>query len=269
MKTNGLISERVKVDSEILAVTTAAASTSLNYDMRHYNQALISVGIETTVGISTVSIDLMQSSAATVAGTSAAGGSAGIVLGGASTLVAVAGGVRQMTITMTSLATDLNALELSAGSITKKFTNTTSTALLNSSAWASTNLYFGSTLGSTVNTGLALSIDALKTAIESTLAFGTEKFVLSTGSTASLTIKAADAVVGNLGFNTTNTGYTALVNQAVGAFNIADDELTSTANKRYIGVKVSSASEVTRAAVTVIRTGGSYKPPTFSGKLSS
>lgn len=268
MKTNGLISERVKVDSELLVGTTAA-STSLNYDMRHYNQALISVAIETTVGISTVSIDLMESSAATVAGTSAAGGKAGIVLGGVTTLIPTTGGVRQMTITMTSLATDLNALTISAGSVIKKFTNTTSTALFNSSAWASTNLYFGSTVGSTANTGLALSIDALKTAIESTLAFGTEKFVLSTGSTASLTIQAADAVVGNLGFNTTNTGYTALVNQAVGAFNIADDELTSTANKRYIGVKVSTKLEATRAAITVIRTGGSYKPPTFSGKLST
>ena len=53
----------------------------------------------------------------------------------------------------------------------------------------------------------------------------------------------------------------ALVNQAVGCFDIRADQLTSTANKRFISAKVSTASTACRAAVTVIRSGGRYLPP--------
>jgi len=266
MKYNALLSEGLKVDAEVMAVTTAAASTSRNYDMRDYQQALVNVCIETTVGISTVTVDLMESSAATVAGSSAAGSKAGMVLGGASTLLSTAGGVRKMTLTMSS-ATANEYFYLKTGNVSKKFINTTSTVLHQSSAWVSTALYFGSTVGSTVNTGIALSIDSLKTAIASTLAFG-NSLILSTGTTASILIEAADNAVGNLGLSASAV-MTQVANQAVGAFNISADQLDSTANKRYVSVKVSSASEIQRAAVTVIRSGGSYMPPTFSGKLST
>lgn len=265
---NAMISEKAKIDTEVLAVTTAAASTSLNYDMQGYNQALANVCIETTVGISTVTIDLMQSSAATVAGTSAAGSKAGMVLGGASTLISTAGGVREMTLTITTASTATDTIRLTGNGVAKTFTNINTTAGLNATAWTSTALNFGSTVGSTADTGLKTRMESLKTAVESTLGFGTA-VVCSTGSTATITIKAADGMAGSLGFATTVATVTALCNQMVGAFNIKDDELASTANKRYIGLKVSSASEITRAAVTVVRTGGDYMPPTFSGKLST
>jgi hypothetical protein len=75
--------------------------------------------------------------------------------------------------------------------------------------------------------------------------------------------------VGNLGMSDTADMMAASVQQAVGAFDISVDQMASTANKRYIGVKVSTLSTAAQAAVTVIRAGGSYLPPTFSGKLSS
>jgi hypothetical protein len=209
----------------------------------------------------------MESSAATVAGTSAAGGKAGMVLGGAATLISTAGGAQKITLSMTSVTSGFFTLK--TGDKSKKFTYTTSTALNAAAAQSATNLYFGSTIDSTANTGAALAFDSLATAINSTLAFG-PSLICTTLSTGSITIQAADAAVGNLGFQTTDANIASgAVNVAVGAFNIADDQLTSTLNKRYIGVKVSSAADLTRAGVTVIRTGGSYMPPAFSGKLST
>lgn len=271
MKNNALISERMKVDMEVLAVTSAAASTSLNYDMQAWEQALVNVNVYAAgAGFTTCTLDLMESSASTVAGTSAAGSKAGIVIGGPATNLPVAGGAREITLTMTS-CTSGAFFTLKAGAVEKKFIYTTSTVLigtLGTSAWVSTALYFGSTVGSTVDTGLQLSLDNLKIAIASTLAFG-NSLVLSTGSTVTLTIKAADAVVGNLGMSDTANMMAASVQQAAGGFNIAADQMTSTAAKRYIGVKVSTLSTAAQAAVTVVRSGGSYLPPTYSGKLSS
>jgi hypothetical protein len=269
MKNNALISERMKVDMEIIAVSSAAGNTSLNYDMQGYEQALLAVDVYAAgAGFTTCTLDLMQSSAATVAGSSAAGSKAGIVIGGPATNLPVAGGAREITLTMTS-CTSGAFFNLKAGNVVKKFIYTTSTELYgHSSAWVSTALYFGSTEGSTVEAGLQLALDQLKTAIASTLAFG-NSLVLSTGSTVTITIKAADAVVGNLGMSDTADMMAASVQQAVGAFDISVDQMASTANKRYIGVKVSTLSTAAQAAVTVIRAGGSYLPPTFSGKLSS
>ena len=262
MKSNALITEKVKIDSEVLAISSAAGSTSLNYDMADYHRAAIAVNVQGN--FTTATLDLMQSSAATVAGSSAAGGSAGIVIGGASTLIPVAGGVRQMTLTMGTASTTGQYFGLSLGTVVKKFTYSTSTGTTN----VSTNSYFGSTVGSTVATGVQLSMDSLKAAINSTLAFGAA-IVCSTLSTAGITLTAADAAAGaSLGLSATGV-MTGVVNQAVGGFNIAADELTSTLNKRYVGVKISSASTDCNCGVSIIRTGGRYNPPTFSGKLST
>lgn len=271
MKNNALITEKVKVDAEVLTISSAAGSTSMNYDMQEYRRAafIVNVAADSTArGFSTATIDLMQSSAATVAGTSAAGGSAGIVIGGASTLVPVTGGVRKMTLTMSS-ATSLQAFNLSLGGVTKKFQYSTSTALNTATADVSTLSYYGSTVGSTVGTGLQFSIDRLKTAINSTLNFGSG-IICSTGTTASITLQVADDADGvSLGFVDSTGVMSAAVNQAVGGFNIASDELTSTLAKRYVGVKISSAATACDCGVSVIRTGGRFNPPTFSGKLST
>lgn len=264
MKNNAMISEKFPPVIEVLQITSAAGATSLNRDMRGAGQAIIAACIQGN--FSTVAIDLMESSAASVAGSSAAGGKAGMVLGGASTLIPVTGGVQKMTLTMSS-ATSNEYFNFSADGKTKKFINTTSTALLNSSAWVSTALYFGSTVGSTVATGIQFSIDSLKTAMVNSLAFGPNVLSFSTGTTATLTIQA-QGEIGNLGISATAV-MSAEVNQAVGAFNIAAEQLASTANKRFIAVKVSTASTSCNVGVTVIRTGGHYLPPKFSGKLST
>ena len=268
---NVRVTDKVKIDSEVLAITSAAGSTSLNYEMADYHKAAIVVNVSadtSATGFSTATLDLMESSAATVAGTSAAGGSAGIVVGGASTLVPAAGGVRKMTLTMTS-ATSLQAFNLSLGTVTKKFQYTTSTSLNADTANVSTLSYYGSTLGSTVNTGIALSITRLMAAINSTVNFG-GNILCSTGTTDDCVLQVADSADGDsLGFQDSTGVMSALVNQAVGGFNIASDELTSTLNKRYVGVKISSAATACNCGVSVIRTGGRYNPPTFSGKLST
>jgi len=268
---NVRVTDKVKIDCEVLAITSGAGSTSQNYGMADYHKAAIVVAVEadtTATGFSTVTLDLMESSAATVAGTSAAGGSAGIVIGGAATLVPAAGGVRKMTLTMTS-ATSNQYFNLSLGTVTRKFQYTTSTALNADNANVSTLSYYGSTLGSTVGTGIQLSVTRLIAAINSTVNFGAD-ILCSTGSTDDCALQVADSADGaSLGFVDSTGVMSAVINQAVGGFNIASDELTSTLNKRYVGVKISSASTACKCGVSVIRTGGRYNPPTFAGKLGT
>ena len=264
------ITDRLKIDAEIISITSAAGATSQNYDMQKYGQAafVVSVYGDLTGGIT---LDLMESSAATAAGSSAAGGKAGIVIGGtAATNIASGSGVREITLTMGTASTTGQYFTLSAGTVTKKFTYTTSTA-----AWASgstlqsaTNLYFGSTVGSTVDTGLQLSLDSLKTQIESTLGFS-GSLICSTLSTVTLQVRCADSAAGSIGLSASAV-MTAAVNQAAGVFNLQADQMTSTASKRYLSVKVSTASTTCRVAVDVIRDGGRYMPADdYKYKLSS
>ncbi len=266
----GKLSEKLKIDSEVLSLTSAAAAVSQNYDMSKYTDAYIVVNVEGNAA-GGVTIDLTESSNATAAGTTAAGSKTGIVVGGtAATNIAAGSGVRDLTLTFSSASTDGNFFTLSVGTVSKKFTYTTSTA-----AWASgstlqyaTNINFGTTVGSTVNTGIAGSIDSLKTGLQSTLGFGTGVLTLTTPTTDSIRIQLMDDAVGDIGLNASAV-MSAVVNNAVGAFDIKADQLTSTASKRYLGVKVSTAATSCRAAITVIRTGGRYMPPAFKGKLSS
>lgn len=266
---NSKISEKVKINSEVLAPTSAAGATSLNYDMQNFDKVHIVVALDGTCGVP-VTVDLMESSGATVAGTSAAGSKTGLSLGGVSTLIPVAGGVRAIKMTP-GTATTSESFKMAIGTGgTKTFTYTTSTASLNSTAWASTQFYYGSTVGSTVDTGLQLTLDSLKSALASTIGFG-NIFVFSTPTTASLGIKLLDSATGSIFFSNTNSSVVPLceVNQAVGGFDLSAEDLTSTASKRYIGVKVTSVSTgVGRAGVTVLRYGG-YGPAVFGGVLSS
>ena len=265
MKTNKMIHEAVDTKFEALSVSSGAGSTSQNYDMRGYDEALVAAAVRGN--FTTVTIDLMQSSAATVAGSSAAGSKVGMTLGGASTNITTAGGVREMTLTFTTATTATDSFRLTAGGVTKTFTNINTTASLNSSAWTSTQLYYGSTVGSTANTGLSLRIDSLKTAINSTIGFGTG-IHFSTVSTAVCRLSAA-SIDGPLAYNTTVAVPTAAVQLAVGGYDIKADQLTSTANKRYVALKISSAATACDVGVTVIRAGGHNKPSLFSGKLST
>lgn len=266
---NSKISERFKVNSEVLAPTSAAGATSLNYDMQDAFKAHLCVSVHAT-NAGPVVVDLMESSAATVAGTSAAGGKTGLSLGGVSTAITNAGGVRAIKITH-SADTTSEAMRLAIGTGGfKTITYTSSTALLNSTAWASTNFYYGSTVASSANTGGQFAMDSLKTALVSTIGFG-NIFEFSTPATNVLTVKLLDSATGNIVFSNTNSSVvpTVEVNQAVGGFDINAEDLTSTLSKRYVGIKVSSVTTgVGRCGVSVIRY-SKNNVPIYGGVLSS
>jgi len=256
----------MKINSEVITVTSAAGSTSLAYDMAGCNRALFNVCANGT--FSTLTLALMEATAATAAGSSAAGGSAGIVIGGPSTAIPITGGARKITLTLGTAATASSTWSLMVGGKTRQFQYTTSTASNASTAQTTANLYYGCTVGSTVDTGIQLSADALATAITSTLAFGSVLTVTS-GTTATLVIALNDDATGNLGLASTATGIVAgEVNEAVGAFNIANDEL-STGGNRYVKVKASTASTSVKCGVTVIRAGNRFQSSTYAGKLST
>lgn len=266
----GKLSEKYKIDAEVMSITSAAGATSQQYDMQKYAQAAFIVAAEGDL-TGGVTIDLMESSAATAGGSSAAGSKTGIVIGGtAATNISTASGVRDITLTMGTASTTGAYFTLAAGTVTKKFTYTTSTAAFTSGSTlqSATNLYFGSTVGSTVDTGLQLSLDSLKTQIESTLGFS-GALVCSTPTTVTMRIKCGDAAAGDISLTATAV-MSAAVNNAVGVFDLRADQMTSTLSKRYLSVKVSTAATSCRAAVTVIRGGGRYMPATDNKyKLSS
>lgn len=251
---------------EGLSISSAAGTTSRQYDMQGYDQAFIGASIKGN--FTTVTMDLMESSVATAGGTSAAGSKAGMVLGGVSTLISTAGGCAAMTITITTATTDADYFSLTVGGVRKRFNNSDSTAYYNSSAWTSTNLYFGSTVGSTADTGMQTRCDSLKTAIESSKGFA-DALIVTTATTATLAVVASDNAAGPIAFSATGADITAAVNEVAGGFNIRAGDLDSTANKRYVSLKISSAATSGSVGVTVIRTAGSYKPVGVIGKVST
>lgn len=269
MNNSAKISEKYDVKTDILRPTSAAGATSINFDMQNFDRALLTVHLDGTC-TGPVTVDLMESSAATVGGTSAAGGKAGVSIGGVSTLISSTGGVRAIKMTPgTATTSETFRMQISTGT-QRAFTYTTSTANLNSTAWASTQFYYGSTVGSTVDTGLQLTVDSLKTALASTIGFG-NIFSFSTPTSATLGIKLLDNATGNIVFSNTNSSVVPLVewNEAVVGFDLRAEDLTSTANKRYLGIKVTSVTTgVGRAAVNVLRYGG-YGPAAFGGMLST
>ena len=264
MHNHGKLGEQLAIDSEVLTITSAAGDTSLNYNMADCSKAHFAVSV--LGNYSTITVDLMQSSDSTVAGTSAAGGSVGKTIGGPSTLVPVTGGVREMTITLSSASTTNGFFTMSLGTVTKKFAYSTSTAENAATAQSSTKLFYGSTVGSTVNTGLALSAGALATAIISTLAFG-NILKCSTPTTATVMVQVMDDATGSLGLQSTAAVASAEVNQAVVGFDIKNDELST--GKEYVGVKVSTASTACKAGVCVIRSGLRYTQSTYAGCLAT
>ncbi len=270
---NVRVTDKIKIDAEHLAISSAAGATSLNYDMQNYHRAAAVVNISadgSANSFSTATIDLMESSGSTVAGTSAAGGSAGIVVGGAGTLVqSSVSGVRKMTLTFGTAASTGMQFTINLGTVSKTFEYTQATANFNATAQSATLSYYGATAASSANTGSQLAMGLLSSNVNSTLAFGGD-LICSTRTTASLTLQVADSADGrSLGFQDSTGAMTASIHQAVGGFNIGADELTSTLNKRYVGVKVSSAATACGADVSIVRTGGRYNPPTFSGRLGT
>lgn len=273
MENNALISEKLRVDAETFGPTTAG-STSMNYDMQKYRSACIVCDVRSTLGVNGQIIDLVESSAETVAGTSAAGGKAGIELGSTlTTAVSTARGARELLCTP---ATVTGSFTLTVGSVKKTFTHTTLSTLLTtlatavppSTVWTSTQLYFGSTIDSTSDGSLQAHAETLRVAINTTYGFG-GLVVASTPSTGQLLIAANGESGGGLGFTSTAaTAFSAIVSRASGGFNIKAEDLTSTAGKRYVGVRFTTQATTCVRSVAVIRDCPRYIP-SFAGLLSS
>ena len=265
---NAKISEKIKVDVEQLALTTVAQG-SIAYDMQNYDRALLIASAFSSLGVSSQVVDLWETSAATVTGTTAAGSKAGMDIGTTlTTSIPVTRGCREMMITLTTATTTLDALTLSLGTVNRTFSYTTSTASHNSSAWTTAVIYYGSTVGSSEANGMKPSVESLKAAIESTKAFG-GVLQCSTPSTVQLVVKLDSNATANLGFASTYSNVAALAIRCVAGFDIAAEDLTSTAGKRYVGVNFSAAANAGQKSVIVIREGGRYNPPAFSGLMSS
>jgi hypothetical protein len=265
---NAKISETIKVDVEQLALTTVAA-VSQAYDMQNYDKALVIASVFSSLGVSSQVIDLWQTSAVAVTGTTAAGSKAGMDIGTTlTTSIPVTRGCREMLITLTTATTALDALTLSLGTVSRTFSYTTSTASHNSTAWTTSLIYYGSTVGSSEVNGMKPSVESLKAAIESTKAFGS-LLECSTPSTVQLVVKLASNTTANLGFSSTYGNVGALAQRCVAGFDIAAEDLTSTLGKRYVGVNFSAAANAGQKSVIVIREGGRHNPQTFSGLLSS
>lgn len=273
MKNSKLISEAAKVSAQVITVTSAAGATSTPVDMQSYRRALLVAAVDATAAaLANITFDLMESTAATAAGSSAAGSKVGIVVGSSvNTSIPVTRGVQSMLLTAGTGATGAtgDAITIAIGSKSRTFAFSTSTALHNSSAWSTSKLYFGSTVGSTVDTGMQLAMGMLGSAVRSTLAFG-PTLVVSTPATNTVQLTNNGDLHGSLGFGA--TGSTAFVTvqplAGVGAFDIDASEL-STGGKRYLSLKASTAVTSVKVGVCVIRTGARSAPAVFNGNLST
>jgi hypothetical protein len=264
---NAKISERIKVDVEQLALTTGAQG-SIAYDMQNYDRALFMASVFSTLGVSSQVVDLWETSAATVTGTTAAGGKAGIEIGSTvTTSVPITRGCRELLVTP---ATVTGSFVLSYGTVTKTFTHTTVAANLLSSAWTSTLLYFGSTIDSTSDGSLKAHAEGIKAAVESTKGFA-NILTCSTPSTVQVVIKCvSNDSTANIGFSSTAaTVIGAVAQRCVVGFEIASEDMTSTAAKRYVGVNLGAHANASQMSVVVVREGGRFKPEPFSGLMSS
>lgn len=272
MKTHGRIHEMLRVDAEALPTSSAAGSTSGMYDMSGYDQAFISVALglrNASIGtISTVILDLMETSAVSAAPTSAAGGATGIEIGSAgNTAHAAAAGIRSIVFKTGTGSTTGETFRFGLGTDIVTFAWTSITSLTSvSTAWNSTMCYFGagSAVEGSAATGPQLAMDSIQRALKSTAICigGPNVFSLTTPSTDSMVIRTNNSNKGNIMFaNTAATqSIVACPMEIVGGFSIRADKLTSTANKRFIGIKMTSSNQVAGAAVTVIRAGGRYMP---------
>jgi len=270
MINNGKVSELINVDVEAFTASTGASS-SLNYSMENYGKAFIGAALDST-GFTTCTLDLMESSAATVAGTSAAGSKAGITLGAqGGTGITTAGGVRTATLTLTTDTTgNTPSIRIQLGDVARTLTYTTATASIGAGNAANTTLaYWGSTVGATAAGGLKAALDTLSTVINAADCFN-GAFNVSTDTTATIKLAVKDTATGPIAL-AGDTGITVTVQHAVGGFNINADQLDSTANKKYIGLKKSTVGTAAAMGVVVARGPGRYMPAgrSYKGYIST
>ena len=284
MINNGKLSELVKIDFEAMPSSTTAGTTSAPYDMRGYDRAFIGVTIgvrpASIATLSTVWVDLMETSAVTAAMTSACGAKTGIVIGSlGNTAIAANVGCKTILLKMGTGTTTGETFHVGLGTDIVTFTFSSLATMIAVGATntniKATQAYFGSgsAIDSSANTGETLCLDNIKAILASTQVCigGPNMFNFSTPSTNSMSIQIANANKGCWFFSNTASTETilAMPGEIACGFDIRADQLTSTLNKRFIGVKMTTTAQIGGIGITVIRSNGRYMPGGFVGKLSS
>jgi len=274
---------KISVESFLASSSAGEGTTSGLYDMAGYDQAFlgVNIGIKGTIAtISTVWVDLMESSNVTTAPTSACGGRAGMVIGTLdNTAFTATAGVRAIILKMgdaggTTCTTTGDLFHIGLGTEVATLTWSTLTANLAATAWTATAAYFGAQgVAATANTGQNLTLDSVRTALQSTrLSFGGQDvFKFTTPDTHTMIVEVINAKAGCFNFSNTVSTKTicARPSQIAAAFEIRSDQLTSTLNKRYVGLKTSTTNQAAQIGFTIIRTKGRYMPTGFIGKMST
>jgi hypothetical protein len=286
------LSETLKLDFEALPASTVAGTTSGMYDMRDYDHAFIGVALglkaASIATISTVWVDLMETSAVSAAPTSAAGGKTGIELGApGNTSLPSTAGIKAVLMVADTGATTGELFHMGVGTniVTLTFSSLTSYTSAGT-WWTATAAYFGagSAVETTADTGETGVLDSIRRVLQSTRLCigGPHVWNFTTPSTDSMTIELVnppDKIIKSAStagplcmyFNNTMSTETVVARAGVvcGGFNIRADQMTSTASKRFIGVKLTSAAQAVGLGITVIRSKGRYMPQGFIGKLST
>ena len=293
MELKGKLSELLKVDFEAMtASTVAGTSTNVTglYDMTNYERALLSVnfGLKAVAAITTmgsVVVDLVESSAASVAGTSACGGKVGIEIGSTiNTAISATCGCFGMILQCASAlsatgATSADTFRFGLGTDIVTFTFSSMASMIEMGATntniKSTVAYFGS--GSVVGTTEALGMVALCDNLRNTLKSpqvcigGPNVFSFTTPSSYQLGVQVINSTKGNIFYSNTmsTTRFLGEQRQIAASFDIRSDQMASTLNKRFIGLKWTTAAQAVPVGFNIIRASGRYMPDGFKGKLSS
>lgn len=280
--------DKIRIDSEAHpGATVAGSSVSRLYDMSGYDEALFVVAMGPAVTNSSIAtcssvvLNLVESSASTVAGTTLIGGKATIAIGSSdNTAITTAAGCQAIIIQSGSAAsataaTTGDSFQFGIGTAVVTFTFS-SEATMTDPAYgnaAGTVAYFGSSVApSTDNTGGTALIDSIRTSLLSPLIAcgGPNVFKFSTPDTGSIMIEAANATAPIVYNNTMAT--TRMIGQcaaAACAIPVKADQLTSTAGKKLIGLTWTTLAQAMGIGVTCIRTKGRYMPGGFVGRVSS
>jgi hypothetical protein len=135
---------------------------------------------------------------------------------------------------------------------------------------------FGCTLtgvASTADTGGTALIDSIRTALSSTkyVCGGPNMFRFTTPDTGTLKIDAANSEKGPIFYSSTviATRFHAHLQGMAAQIPVRAEQLTSTAGKKFIGMRWGTCAQIFPMAVVCIRSKGRYMPSTFCGITST
>lgn len=236
------IFDKIKISQDAGNISSAAGHSSQRFNMSGSHNVVALVSVFSSGGIGAVTMDFLGSTNSTHAGSTNSSFAAGITIG--CTENTVCSYAKSFTLTMASVATGATGDSFTINGRTFTFTTVSTLGSTASTSWTSTKFYFGSSVGSTENTGLKLSIESLKACLEDDRCFG-KSIVCATNSTCDLKLTLADDVSTYFTFASTASTlfFTAAANHLVGAFSIDLAKISKLGTGyTHVGAKVSSAS---------------------------